>query len=350
MNSPWSSWGRGAGGRPQRLCRRLALAFCLCGLAAAHGGGSPGDPVTLVLQWQHQAQFAGYYMAQAKGLYEKQGLSVQILRGGPDVRPVELMQAGKADFGCLMLSTALGQRGQGVPLVQLAQVVNRSNFLLVAWRQPADGGGPVQSLADLDGRKVTVWTDDFRAPYLAMCAARGVRPVILPQYNTFSLFLHRGVAACAAMRYNEYHTLLQSGIAEEDVRVFALANHGANMPEDGVYCLEDNWRRRPQVCRAFARASLEGWRYARDHADETLDVTMQYVEREKLPTNRPHMRWMLKEMLASVFPGPDDRWAAGRLSRPVYQQTVEILTRYAGLRNAPRYENVVKEEAADELR
>lgn len=316
----------------------------------AGGGGAPtGTPVTVVLQWQHQAQFAGQYMAVAKGLYERQGLSVKILRGGPDVQPVELMRAGKADFAVLMLSTALRQRAQGVPLMHLAQVVNRSNFLLIAWRYPS-AGNSIRTLEDLNGRKVTIWEADLRAPYLAMFGANRVEPVILPQYNTFSLFLHRGADAFAGMRYNEYHSLLQGGVLENEVVAFALSDHGGNLPEDGLYCLGDTWQRRPEVCRAFARASMEGWDYAREHEEETLDVVMDMITRDQRATNRPHMRWMLKEMIASIFPAAGSDWKEGRLSREAYDRAVGILTKHAGLKQAPRYEDIVVGEVTDEIR
>lgn len=318
----------------------LPTLICLFGLVASQVAAQTSEPVTLVLQWQHQAQFAGYYMALAKGLYKQQGVDVRLQRGGPDIQPMELLKSGKADVACLMLSTALDQRSRGLPLVHLAQVVNRSNFLLVAWRNPAEGG-PIRDLPDLDGRTVTIWREDFRAPYRALFATRGVKPVILPQYNTFSLFLHQGAAAFAAMRYNEYHTLLQSGVREDEVRVFSLWDHGVRLPEDGLYCLADTWQRRPQVCRALARASLEGWCYARDHADETLDVVMDYVEKEHLPTNRMHMRWMLKELIASVFPGPGDAWTAGQLSRSAYEEALAVLKQENGAGTAPRYEEFV---------
>lgn len=316
---------------------------------AATGGDPATTPVTMVLQWQHQAQFAGYYMGLAKGLYAAKGLEVRLLRGGPDVSGPELLRAGKADFASLMLPTAIEERARGLPLVHLAQVVNRDNFLLIAWRKPATGG-PIETLADLEGRRVTVWERDFRAPYMAMFAARGVRPQVLPQYNTFSLFLHRGADAFAGMRYNEYHGLLLCGVEEDEIRVFSLANQGVDLPEDGIYCLAETRQRRPEICRAFAEATMEGWRYARDHAEETLDAVMDYVDRERLPTNRAHMRWMLKETIASVFPGPDDRWTEGRLSRESYRQAVEVLTRHAGLTNAPAMEDFAIQETAHESR
>ncbi len=50
---------------------------------AAHAA----DKVTLQLKWVTQAQFAGYYVAAAKGYYKDADLDVTINPGGPDVAP-----------------------------------------------------------------------------------------------------------------------------------------------------------------------------------------------------------------------------------------------------------------------
>ncbi len=340
---PRSMGGRGG----RRFTRGVGLAL-FAALFATQAAAQPGEPVGLALHWQHQAQFAGYYMALAKGFYAAEGLDVRIHRGGPDVQPETLLAAGEADFASMMLCTALERIADGKPLVHLSQIVNRSNFLLTAWREPPEGG-PIREPSDLDGRRVTIWREAFLAPFQAFFERHGVEPVILPQYNTLSLFLHRGAVACSAMRYNEYHTLLQRGVAEEELTVFPLETHGVRMPEDGLYCLRETWARRPEVCRAFVRASLEGWRYARDHEEETLDTVMGYVTLDQLPTNRSHMRWMLREIIASVFPGPDGVWETGRLARQDYDATVDALTRYAGLKSAPDYARFVIPEPSDAL-
>ena len=65
-------------------------------------GAQAADDVTLQLKWVTQAQFAGYYVAAAKGFYEEEGLNVTILPGGPDVAPTQVIAGGGADVvvGC----------------------------------------------------------------------------------------------------------------------------------------------------------------------------------------------------------------------------------------------------------
>src|SRR4051794_39042687 len=52
---------------------------------------------TVQMKWVPQAQFAGYYVAAAKGYYKAEGLDVTIKPGGPDVSPVQVLAGNQAD-------------------------------------------------------------------------------------------------------------------------------------------------------------------------------------------------------------------------------------------------------------
>ncbi len=306
-------------------------------------------PLRLVMHWDHQSQFAGYYMALDKGFYAEEGLDVSIIRGGPDVRSCETVAEGGAEFCVSMLSTAIEKRALGLPMVGIAQVVNRCNFQVVAWKKPdAVKGVVIQRPDQLSGRKVTVWEEDFRLPYEAFFESTGASPKLVPQYYTLSLFMNRGVDACATMHYNEYHWLLQHGVQEEDITVFPLWQYGVDLPEDGIYTTEEFLRENPALCRAFVRATLRGWEYARDYREETLDSVMQRVNEAKLPTNRPHMSWMLNVILESIFPPTEDSWTFGKLNKRQYERASRILLRHGSLKSVPAYDSfIIMEEAAD---
>jgi NitT/TauT family transport system substrate-binding protein len=345
--------------RPLSLARAALAASALLlasafAARAADPAPAPADSAaaparaSLVLLWHHQAQFAGYYMALEKGYYRREGLDLEIRRGGPDISPCDELAAARADFCVAMLPTAMEKRGSGIPLVLLAQIVNRSNFSIVAWKHPA--GAPPAGIAtpiDLAGFRISIWEADLRLPYFAFFGKQGIQPEILPQYYSPSLFLHHGVEACAVMRYNEYHRLMQNGVRPDDITVFNLWEHGVIMPEDGLYAAQRLWEEHPDRCRAFARASLEGWRYAREHPDEALDVVMRYIEKDNLPTNRPHMRWMLTEILRSIFPEAGDPWQFGRLSPAAFDKTTGLLELGRGSGLAPAYNELVTPEARD---
>src|SRR5690349_15642970 len=78
-------------------------------------------PVRVQLKWVTQAQFAGYYAAAAEGYYTDEGLDVEILPGGPDIGPQQVVAAGGAEFGIDWMGSMLASREQGTGAVNIAQ-------------------------------------------------------------------------------------------------------------------------------------------------------------------------------------------------------------------------------------
>lgn len=284
----------------------------------------------LIPQWEPQAQFAGYYVALAKGLYAAEGVDMTVLRGGPSQPPSRLLREGRAQFGTFFLATAVLERTAGLPLVNLAQFVPHSTFLLIA--RKADG---IEKPTDLAGRRVSLWGPEYRLAAETFFRRHNATVTTVPQGFTVDLFLRGGVAACSAMRYNEYHAIVNAGLDPDELTVFALADYGLDLPEDGLYALEETVRADPELCRAVARASIAGWRYAFEHPGEALDIVMSHVAAAHLPTNRMHQQWML-DQLRQAMTGPGD--PLGTLTRERYQAAADTL-RDAGLAaSLPDYE------------
>src|SRR5690349_16313105 len=102
--------------------RRTLLAFVI-GLVAVAAALSAGlgsakaqpraaklDNVTLQLKWVTQAQFAGYYAAQALGYYKDFGLNVKLRVGGPSITPEQVVASGQAQIGLDWLPSLLAAR------------------------------------------------------------------------------------------------------------------------------------------------------------------------------------------------------------------------------------------------
>lgn len=318
-------------GRPSH-CWWQAIFWSLLVLAigCANARAAAPQQAALIPQWEPQAQFAGYYVALAKGFYAAAGVDMRILRGGPGAPPSELLRQGKAQFGTFFLPTAIRERADGFLLVNLAQFVPHSNQLLVA--RKADG---IRSPADLDGRRVSLWGPEFRLAPEALFRGHGIRVAEAPQGFTVDLFLRGGVAACSAMRYNEYHALLNSGLDPDELTVFSMAEYGLDLPEDGLYALESTWKENPGLCRAVTQASIAGWRYAFAHPEEALDIVMEHVTAAHLPTNRMHQQWML-EHLRQAMTGSGE--PLGDLPRARYETAAEALFRAGLIPAIPAYE------------
>lgn len=310
--------------------RNFWLLALLIAFSAPPARSAELKKVTFLPQWLPQAQFAGYYVAREKGIYRQNGLDVTILRGGPDFPSSAMLARKRADFTTLFLSTAIQKRAGGLPLVNIAQVGQRSAFMLVAKKKSW-----ISSAEDLNGRKVSLW-QDFELQPLAFFRKYRLQMKIIPQGGTMNLFLRGGVDVVSAMWYNEYHMLLSSGLNDDELTPFFFDRYGLNFPEDGIYCLEETLSKDRGLCRSFALASLEGWRRAFERPEEALGIVMKYVREAQVGTNRTHQKWMLARMKDIILP-PARTAPMGLLSEADFFRVAEELKGSGIIRETPSY-------------
>lgn len=87
--------------------------------------------VSIQLKWLPQAQFMGYYVADAKGYYEEVGLTVNIVSGGGDISETTAVNNGTVDFGVTWPTNMAVADAGGMNLVEVAQIFQRSGMTLV---------------------------------------------------------------------------------------------------------------------------------------------------------------------------------------------------------------------------
>ncbi|MFH1914744.1 MAG: ABC transporter substrate-binding protein [Pseudomonadota bacterium] len=285
------------------------------------------EKTSVVLQWLPQAQFAGFYMAVDKGFYEAEGVDMTLIHGGPDVLASELLEAGRADFATMFLSAAI-QRRATLPIVNVGQFVQHSALMLIT--RASDG---IETVDDLDGKKIGLWANEFQIQARALFRQRGLKVTVVPQSDSLDLFMRGGVHAASGMWYNEYHTLLSYGLEEEDLRPIFFSNHGLDFPEDGIYCLEHTANTRPTLPMAVVRATVLGWQYAFANREEALDAVMARMDRAGVPANRPHQRWMLRRMENIIL--SDKVPAMGVLRQEDYERVRTTLMETGFVDDAP---------------
>ena len=94
-------------------------------------GAPEKTSVSVQLKWLPQAQFMGYYVAEALGYYDEVGLDVTIVSGGGDISETTAVYNGTVDFGVTWVSNLINANAGGMELLEVAQVYQRSGLVLV---------------------------------------------------------------------------------------------------------------------------------------------------------------------------------------------------------------------------
>jgi NitT/TauT family transport system substrate-binding protein len=253
--------------------------------------------VTFVPHWVPQAQFAGYYVANDLGFYKKYGIDLTIITGGPKVSSSSLLEREKVDFALMWLSNAIQLRARNIKVVNIAQMVNRSALMLISKKSSG-----IKTPQDMNGKKVGIWGGDFQIQPLAFFKKYNINAKTIMQGNSINLFFFDGIDVTSAMWYNEYHSIINSGIDKDELNTFFFADYGLNFPEEGIYCSEKFYNENPELCRKFLEATYEGWKYAFEHPDEAVELILKHIRKENLPINKSHQSWMLARMKDLIFP------------------------------------------------
>jgi NitT/TauT family transport system substrate-binding protein len=84
--------------------------------AAAPAATAKPAPLRVALNWKPEPEFGGLYEAQRAGNFEKRGLAVEIT-GGPGAPVVQMVDAGKVEFGIAAADEVVLARDRGTDIV-----------------------------------------------------------------------------------------------------------------------------------------------------------------------------------------------------------------------------------------
>ena len=268
-----------------RLLIMLAVIFTVCNSKAQ----TQDETIVFTPQWTAQAQFAGYYVAEAKGFYREAGVKVKIEHPTTTQPAMSRLRSNACQATTLQLCQALEIINDGIPLVNILQTSMNNAMVIVSAR----GKDPLTQ----KGAKVGIWSVGFGQLAMCMSYMDHLNYEWVRFAQNINLFLSGALDATLAMSYNEYNQLVQAGIEMTDKNVYRFCDHGYNVQEDGVYMSRDYYEKHREQAKKFAKASRKGWEWAAQHPEETLDIVMQYVDKEHIATNRVMQRLMLKEIL-----------------------------------------------------
>ena len=295
------------------LCLILALSSCkvkaskdadlsASELSAAADSGSSQKlfKVRYTPKWSPQAQFAGFYMAQAKGFYQDYGLDVQIMPHFSEEQTLDDLNQGRTDFCTLFLVSALNTYAPDTKLLNLAQFSQSSTLMYVGKRKRG-----ITSIASMNHKRLGLWLSEFKLISESFCSKNQIRPIFIPVENNNVLFINDAIDIINVMEYNEYHSLLMSGMDEEDLYVIRMRDQGYNIVEDGLYTTQSFFESHRKECINFAEASRDGWVYALNHPEETLEVVMKIMRDSHTPASINHQKWMLEKLGESFLARPN---------------------------------------------
>ncbi len=210
--------------------------------------------IRFATDWRAEAEQGGLYQALATGEYQKRGLDVRIIQGGPGVNVPQLLAAGAADMG-------VGSNGFGVmnlarehvPVKAVMAMMQKDPQVLMA--HPDTG---IAGLADLKGHPILL-SDSARTSFWLWLKAKYALSDEQVRSYTFDAapFLADTRAVQEGYVTSEPYTVEQQGHIKPVVML--LADNGYPGYAGMVLAPESLIAGKPKAVQAFVEATAAGW-------------------------------------------------------------------------------------------
>jgi NitT/TauT family transport system substrate-binding protein len=268
------------------LSRRSLLARASLGAATLIGlpGATPPrtfaasqddlEPVSLQLNWNPNAEHAPYFLGKKLGFYADEGIDVEIRPGQGSATAVKLVGTGDSNFGVAVADAVTVGRGQGVPVVATAVLLQESPTVLVSFTEKG-----IVEPADLAGMRVAVNTQStVHAYWLAFLDANEIDRSQITEVNvsgaSLPLLIADQVDATGALLTNEVVTLQNEGF---DLNIINYAEYGVPSYGQVLFTSDEFASANPDLARRFTAATLRSWEYSLEHVDEAVAALAEAV-------------------------------------------------------------------------
>jgi len=266
--------------------------------------------VKVGLSWLHEAQFAGLYWADKRGLYEEEGLAVELLPYQHEDLAHELV-GGKYDFVILQTDTLLRAREIGLNVKALF-----ADYQLMPTCYFSKKERNITKPEDLVGKTVGVAYSE-RYPLIAMLANKGIEParvnIVDREYNYQALA--DDVVDVEAGWVTDGDSV-QAAVGEYNV-IYPY-NYAVNWYADLIVATEETIEERCELVEAFIRATMQGWEETISNPDQAALLAQEYDPNMEAE----HLKFVLRVSAPLIYAGEH---CIGWMEESVFQQAQRFL-------------------------
>ncbi len=278
----------------KKTTKILAMTVLTMVLLAACRPEEQADEITVKLKWVHQAQFAGLYVAVEKGFYADQNLDVNLVPFTFEEPTMDAVVEGKATFGVKSASEIIQARAEGLPVSAFAVIYKYSPLCSYSLKESG-----ITDPRDFVGRTVGLKPGQITIAYQVMLNKLGIDRNTINEvqigYGVDEL-IDGTTDVSTGFSINEPHQAIEAG---HEVNIMLFADYGVKVYDDVLFATEDTLNNNPELVERFLRATLEGWRYATQNEQETVDIVLKYAP----DRTQSHEAYMLNQSIPLIHTG-----------------------------------------------
>ncbi|MEI7530439.1 MAG: TRIC cation channel family protein [Betaproteobacteria bacterium] len=291
----------------------FALLAILPFISSGHAQNDTLTELKIQLPWTHSSQFTGFYIAQIRKHFEKEGLKVKLIEGGPNMSAITELQEGRVDIAISGLVSAWKGSTEDHQVTNVAQIISGSGLVVVC-RISSGVYGP----KDIIGKKIGIFDGGDRSIVEDMLHEFSIplKSVELIKQKPGGIDLvNKNVACVTAMLFDQYLQIIEKGVSYSDLIVINPSSVGVPALLDGVY-VNTSQLQSPEFRKnlvGFIRALREGWKETRIAPTLSLEAVRSVSNNFE----REHELRSLETMLTLI---PSDPKQFGLLDLKAYEE------------------------------
>ena len=218
--------------------------------------------VPFALDWKFEGPSAAYFAAIDNGHFAAAGLDVEISAGKGSLDAIPKVATGAFPLGFADINSLIKflDQNPGAPVKAVMMVYDKPPFAVIG--RASQG---VSAPKDLEGKILGAPPPDGAwAQFAAFASANGidtskvtVEPVGFP---TREPMLAEGkVDAITGFSFSSYLNLVRLGVAENDIKVILMADHGLSLYGNAIIVNTDYAAENPETVTSFLSAVGKGW-------------------------------------------------------------------------------------------
>jgi NitT/TauT family transport system substrate-binding protein len=262
---------------------RLAAMGAGLVLAMAGAGSVAAETrVRFVLDWAVQGIHGMFTLAEDSGHFAKEGLAVKIDRGYGSGDAIAKVAAGSYEFGLADIPTlvSFNAKNPKTRVVAVLAQYDKTETSIVALKKSG-----IAAPKDLVGKTIAAPAGTSARLLFPIFAsvngfdAQSIKWVTAKPDVKDSLLLRGEADAVTAFPSTTLFFLQSQGVPQSDAVVLRFADHGLDLPGNGVIVSEEYATKNPDIVKAFVRAAVKGFREA---AADTKKAVASAKKRDNL--------------------------------------------------------------------
>ena len=301
-----------------------ALALPLAPIRA--GAVGPLKQISLTLDWLYQGPNAGFLLAQEKGVYREVGLDAALTAGKGSGSTAQLIASKASQIGFADGFVVGNSVSKAMGIKTVGSIFRRNPCAIMLFADSV-----IKTPKDLAGKTIAISAGSAvfqQWPAFAKGASIDATKVQIVNVDPAGIgpaLISGKVDAIGGYVSSYVPTLEIRG--KKEVRIFWFADYGVTVVSNGIIVHEDLLKSDPDLVRAFVPATIKGFLYGRQHAEEAVAAVKTYQETVDPVITKRELEISWKLWVTPNTKGKPLGWG----SDADWASTIQVLREYGGV-------------------